>query len=78
MEVLAMAKRLGSSELPLVYQRGFEPSRVEAQLWSKAYEEVLPEPRRGPRKGADSAVPGSSRQAQKVPVVSHSLEEKCA
>jgi hypothetical protein len=72
-----MPKRLGSAELPLVCQRRFEPSRVEQQLWSSAYEQLVPEGRR-PLAGADSAARSRRKQAQGVPVVGYSLEEKCA
>jgi hypothetical protein len=72
-----MPKRLRSMELPLVCQRRFEPSRVEQQLWSAAYEQLVPEGRR-PLAGADSAGHCRSKQAQGVPVVSNFMEEKCA
>jgi hypothetical protein len=71
-----MPKRLWSPELPLVCQRRFEPSRVEQQLWSEAYEQLVPEGRRS-LASADSGR-RCRKQAQEVPVVSHSQEEKCA
>jgi hypothetical protein len=71
-----MPRCLWSSELPLVCQRQFEPSRVEQQLWSEAYGQLVPEGRR-PLASADS-VRRCRKQAQEVPMVSHSQEEKCA
>ena len=72
-----MPKRLGSPELPMVCQRRFEPSHVEEQLWSEAYEQLVPQ-RRRPLAGTDSALGGQRKQAQEVPLISHSLREKCA
>jgi hypothetical protein len=72
-----MPKNLWSAELPLVCQRRFEPSRVQEQLWSAAYEQLVPQGRR-PLGGADSAVPCRGKQASGVPLISDSVEEKCA
>jgi hypothetical protein len=77
-EVLAMPRHLWSSKVPLVCQRRFEQSRVEQQLWSEAYEQLVPEGRRRPLAAADSAVRGRKKRVQGLPVVSNSLGEKCA
>jgi hypothetical protein len=72
-----MLKQLRSVELPLVCQRQFEPSRVQEQLWSAAYEDLVPQGRR-PRSGADSAWQRGSQPTAGVPCVSKSSKEQCA
>lgn len=72
-----MPKRLRTAELPLVYQRRFEPSRVQEQLWSAAYEQLVPQQRRL-RAGVDPAVHRRRQQVPAVPLVSESREEKSA
>ena len=72
-----MPKRLESAKLPLC-QRRFERSRLEAELWSAAYQELVPEGRH-PVAGTDSAARGKPKPAQEeVPVVSYFVEEECA
>ena len=72
-----MPKRQGSAEPPLICQRRFEPSRVEQQFWSEAYEHLVPEGRRAPAKRPE-AVPCPGRQKHAVSLISHSLEVNCA
>ena len=72
-----MAKRLGSAELPLLCQRRFEPSRLEPELWSEAYQQLVPESRR-PQAGGDSAIPCCRKQAHAGSLGSYSLEGHCA
>ena len=72
-----MLKHLHFVELPLVCQRQFEPSRVQEQLWSAAYEHLVAQGR-PPRTGADSAWQRRSQPAAGVPGVSNSSKEQCA
>jgi hypothetical protein len=72
-----MLKRLRPVELPLVCQRQFEPSRVQEQLWSAAYEHLVPQGLR-PQAGADPAWQRRSQSAAGVPGVSKSRKEQCA
>ena len=68
-----MAKALGSAGPPLISQRGFEPSRIEQQLWSEAYEFLVPQ-RQRPLARVDSAEPCGKG----VSLISDSQEGKCA
>jgi hypothetical protein len=72
-----MPTRLRPTELPAVCHRRFEPSRIQEQLWSAAYEQLVPQGRRS-RPGPDSAGPRRTPQAAEVPFVSDSREEQCA
>ncbi len=71
-----MPKRLGSADPPLIYQRGFEPNRVEQQLWSEAYECLVPE-RRRPLAPGDVTVP-CGKPAPGLALIHDSQEGKCA
>jgi hypothetical protein len=43
-----MPKASRSPDPPLVCQRQFEPHRMQHQLWSKAYEQLVPQGRHRP------------------------------
>jgi hypothetical protein len=72
-----MAKRLGSGERLLICERQFEPSRMQQQLWSDAYEQLVSEGRR-PKTKRDSPVPCGGKEARRVSLNSYSREGKCA
>jgi hypothetical protein len=64
------------ADRPLVCQRQFEPSRVQQQLWSEAYEQVVPSCR--VPAGAGAAARRQPKAANGSPVVSSFPEERCA
>jgi hypothetical protein len=73
-----MPKGLLSADQPLVCQRQFEPSRVQQQLWSEAYDRLLPQCRH-PATGAATARRREKQvQVDGSPAVSCFLEERCA
>jgi hypothetical protein len=72
-----MSKRLRSAEPPLRCQRRFEPSRVEQQHWSEAYEQLVSEGRRTQAK-RPATVAGPEKREQTVTLISDLLEGQCA
>jgi len=73
-----MLRGPGSADRPVVCRRRFEPSRVEQQLWSEAYEQVVP-----PCRPPDATSAGRRQHAANVlPVVSclapDLVQERCA
>jgi hypothetical protein len=72
-----MPKRLGSAERLLIYQRRYEPSRVQQQFWSEAYEQVVPAGRR-PQAKRDAPASCGGKEARQVSLTSDSREVKCA
>ena len=72
-----MPKRPGSAVPPLIGQRRFEASRLERQLWSEAYEYLVPE-RRRPLARSDAAAPGGGQAAPGASPLYDSQEGKCA
>lgn len=71
-----MPKSSLSSDPPLVFKRQFEPSREQQQLWSEAYDRLLPSRRIATT--ARAATQGKRKQVNESPVVSGFQEERCA
>jgi hypothetical protein len=73
-----MPKRSSRSDPPLVCRRQFEFSRVQEQLWSDAYVQLVPERARRRTKSPQTASQPREKHVNQAPGVSQYQGGLCA